>query len=352
MMTNPRHFPCTTITRSNFCSGTLCIICYSDGSMLSHQVGAGVFIEGQHTRRPPTELAIPMGTQMEVYDAELHGVLQAAEKCRQFLARQQDKKAWIFTDNQAAAQRIASLTAAPAQEVALQLADIADTLHERNNFLHIQWVPGDVDVEGNERADKLAKEATQKTPLPRVKTSLSYLRRVVKAKRDTEWREVWTAMPNKGRNYTGTFRSKPDAIFLTNKRQLVATVTQIRTNVGYFRSYLADLPNSDIDHPFCSCPRRVHQTVRHLLTKCPLYSKERATMCRESKCPPGRAWIQTVLHTSYGAPALTNFLESTGILTRRWILGRDRDEDDGQAGDEGGRAEDGEADEHASGDEA
>jgi hypothetical protein len=87
-------------------------------------------------------------------------------------------------------------------------------------------------------------------------------------------------------------------------------------------------------------------------------------MRRESKCPPGRAWIQTVLHTSYGAPALTNFLESTDILTRRWILGLDRDEDNGQAGDEagreedgeaevqGGREEDGEADEHASGDEA
>jgi ribonuclease HI len=213
--------------------------------MLSHQVGAGVFIESGHTSRPPTELAIPMGTQMEVYDAELHGVLQAAEKCRQFLARQQNQKAWIFTDNQAAVQRIASLTAAPGQDVALRLADIADTLHERNNSLHIQWVPGHVDVAGNERADKLAKEATQKTPPPQPKTSLSYLRRVIKAKRNEKWREVWTAMPNKGRNYTGTFRTKPDAIFLTNKRQLVATVTQIRTNVGYFRSYLAGLPNSD-----------------------------------------------------------------------------------------------------------
>jgi hypothetical protein len=61
---------------------------------------------------------------------------------------------------------------------------------------------------------------------------------------------------------------------------------------------------------------------------------------------------------------LTNFLESTGILTRRWILGLDRDGDDGQAGDEGGRGEDGEADaqggrvedgkadEHASGDDS
>jgi hypothetical protein len=207
-----------------------------------------------------------------------------------------------------------------------------------------------VDVAGNERADKLAKEKTKKTPPPLFKTSLSYLQRVVKAKRNTEWRAAWTAMPNKGRNYTGAFRTKPDAIFFTNKRQLVATMTQARTNVRYFRSYLAGIPNNDIDDPFCSCPRRVHQTIRHLLTECPLYSQERATMRRESKCPPGRACIQTVLHTSYGASALTNFLESTGILTRRWMLGLHRDSGDGQAGDGGARVEDGE--EEAHGDEA
>ncbi|KAA8912119.1 hypothetical protein FN846DRAFT_997437 [Sphaerosporella brunnea] len=102
------------------------------------------------------------------------------------------------------------------------------------------------------------------------------VRRVVKAKRITGCREVWTAMPNKGRNYNGTFRTKTDATFLTNERQL-----------------------------------RAYQTA-----------------------------------TS------TNFLESTGILTRPWILGVDRDEDYGQAGDEGGRVKHGEADEHASGDEA
>jgi hypothetical protein len=45
-------------------------------------------------------------------------------------------------------------------------------------------------------------------------------------------------------------------------------------------------------------------------------------------------------YTLHIPPSLSN---STGILTRRWILGLDRDEDDGQAGDEGGREEDGEA---------
>jgi hypothetical protein len=68
--------------------------------------------------------------------------------------------------------------------------------------------------------------------------------------------------------------------------------------------------------------------------------------------PAGRAWIQKVLHTTSGAPALTNFLESTGILTRRWILGLDRDGADGEAGYAGRRSDDGQAEAYASGDEA
>jgi hypothetical protein len=134
--------------------------------------------------------------------------------------------------------------------------------------------------------------------------------------------------------------------FNTPQPSLIQRQRASPTNVGYFRSYLEGLPNNDIEHPFCSCPRKVHETIRHLLTECPLYSRERATMRRESKCPPGRAWIQTVLHTSYGTQALTNFLESPGVLTRWWMLGLDQARGNGQAGDRRGGVEDGEEDEH------
>jgi hypothetical protein len=40
-------------------------------------------------------------------------------------------------------------------------------------------------------------------------------------------------------------------------------------------------------------------------------------------------------HTSYGASALTNFLDSSGILTRRLMLGLDKVEGKWQAGEGG-----------------
>jgi hypothetical protein len=66
-------------------------------------------------------------------------------------------------------------------------------------------------------------------------------------------------MLNNGRNYIGAFRTHAHALFLTNRRQLMARATQARTKVGYFRSYLAGLPGNNVQHPFCICPRIVHQ---------------------------------------------------------------------------------------------
>jgi hypothetical protein len=66
-------------------------------------------------------------------------------------------------------------------------------------------------------------------------------------------------MLNNGRHYIGAFRTHAHALFLTNRRQLMARATQARTKVGYFRSYLAGLPGNNVQHPFCICPRIVLQ---------------------------------------------------------------------------------------------
>jgi hypothetical protein len=64
-------------------------------------------------------------------------------------------------------------------------------------------------------------------------------------------------------------------------------------------------------------------------------------MRRESKCPPGRAWIQTVLHTNFGAKALTNFLESNmpvDVLTLQKADTEEREKEDWEGGGSGGGA--------------
>jgi hypothetical protein len=136
-----------------------------------------------------------------------------------------------------------------------------------------------------------------------------------------EWRTTWEVMPNKGRNYTGTFRQRPDEIFQTNNRQLISTVTQLRTSVGYFKSYLFNIPNNSFDHPLCNCNLGCKQDVRHLLTTYPLFAAERAVMKKDARQIVRKMKLQTLLYTNLGAKPLQTFLKATGIATRRWILG-------------------------------
>lgn len=68
-----------------------------------------------------------MGPQMEVYDAELLGILRAAQDFLVTCKRQnlRNKSAWIFVDNQSAIMRVASLKSGPGQETAIAISHIS-----------------------------------------------------------------------------------------------------------------------------------------------------------------------------------------------------------------------------------
>src|SRR5258706_12636198 len=75
-------------------------------------------------------------------------------------------------------------------------------------------------------------------------------------------------------------------------------------------------------HYQCSEPI---QTVKHLLLGCPIYreEKERAGILRETT-------LQSLLFSQKGSAALIDFIQETGIATRKWLLqgGSNREEED------------------------
>ena len=91
---------------------------------------------------------------------------------------------------------------------------------------------------------------------------------------------------------------------------------------GYFRSYLIRLPNYDSTK--CQCSEPV-QTAKHLLLGCPLYREERekAGIQRETT-------LQGLLFTQKGTAALIDFIQETGVATRKWLLQgtREKEEED------------------------
>ena len=98
------------------------------------------------------------------------------------------------------------------------------------------------------------------------------------------------------------------------------TIHQLRLGHGYFRAFLARLPNYSSTQ--CQCSERI-QSVKHLLLGCRTYWNEReaAGITRETT-------LHSLLFTSRGTTMLQGFIRSTKVVTRGWLLQREDERDD------------------------
>ena len=100
-----------------------------------------------------------MGTNKEVFDAEVFAILQAARLLRD---RDEESQAYtIFSDSQAAVARIQHDGCGPAQALARTVIDMTYELRQRGTNVTVRWTPAHRGVEGNEHADMLAKRAAE-----------------------------------------------------------------------------------------------------------------------------------------------------------------------------------------------
>ena len=93
--------------------------------------------------------------------------------------------------------------ALPGQEYVLKTHNAAKTLKSWNIQTHIHWVPRHVQVTGNERVDKLAKQGTEGNRLPHDATILiTYLTKKNKEQQMEDWKKRSPGM-RRGRTYQG-----------------------------------------------------------------------------------------------------------------------------------------------------
>ena len=319
---------------------------YTDGSLLEGKAGAGIY--ASRADQTVHESKYYLGEEAEVFDAELYGIMKATETATKLTRNQNITDVWIFCDNQSAVRRMRDKRPTPGQEYILKTHQSAETLAARDIKTHIHWVPGHINVKGNERADKLAKEGTEEKRMPRdCSTSITHLKRKNKELQLATWNQRWPGL-KRGRSYNGRPATNLHPLLRNHpSRRLVATIIQMRTGHGYNRQYLARIPSSNIDSPLCTCGYR-KQTPNHLITDCKFYKQQRKRLRNQMK-PLPLTW-QTAMHTGKGLRATMEFLEETGVGTRAWILGPKSDHvggfgwshirDDGT--EEGARAEVGE----------
>ena len=159
------------------------LIIYSDGSKCEKtgNLDAGIYYTKNYAMENSGCFSWNLNSHMEVFDAELFAIEKAFK-----LALNQislfTKDIWIFSDSQAAIQRIqkSSLNAEQSHILAIKSwAKKIKTKHQIN--IHLNWVPGHMNIKGNELADQATKKRTELQKISTEKyISLSFIKRKIK----------------------------------------------------------------------------------------------------------------------------------------------------------------------------
>ena len=120
-----------------------------------------------------------------MYNGELEGITIGLEKAVELVDNYLDVK--IYADNQAALLRLKTASNNPGQEWQIRCIKAAKRLKERGLSPSLHWVPGHQDIQGNEKADTLAKEATKLNPPQTSKTSLAIISSRIRQLGEREW---------------------------------------------------------------------------------------------------------------------------------------------------------------------
>ena len=209
-------------------------------------------------------------------------------------------------------------------------ADLA-VLRRRHRHLQllIRWVPGHVDVAGNEAADKAARAAAAgdtsslhrlpkllRSPLPHSKAAA---RQRYRASIKRAGRKVWSRSPRHER----TNLLAPDILLSSYQHALsslprkhTSLITQLITGHIPLAAFLHKIGAED--SPICPCCREGPETIAHFIIHCPVHRLARTAMFAGLHASSHN--LTTLLSSTQNHPRLLTFIARTDRL--RSVYGR------------------------------
>lgn len=226
---------------------------YTDGSKMETGVGAAFVVYHHGTEVHSGLYKLP--DYCSVFQAELLAVKQALQYVKS--AANMHETVHLYSDSSSGLMAIRDSDSTA--EIVQSIHDILSSL--RRSTVALNWIKAHVGHEGNERADQLAKHATQHGMMCNVKAPLSFAKRSILLEYRKKWNARWRTS-KKGR-WTRIF-------FPTIEHRRTAKhfspnfiTTQFVSGHGKFNKYLSKYR---IRGPRCKCGRI--QNCSHLIFDC------------------------------------------------------------------------------------
>jgi ribonuclease HI len=203
-----------------------------------------------------TGLKYRLGRNKEVFDAELFAILQATVLIRDggaIMIGEGIQKISIFNDSQAALNRIQHNGIGPGQTWASVIIRNTDEIRRQNIQVEFRWVPGQAGIEGNETADKFAKDAAEPQNEAELRlvedrcTSLSHSRRCTT---DAKWKRSGEWFSHKCRSkkyYRLDDQHTPNRVVAKTDKSTAQIYYQITTGHALIGPHLKRIKKSDDD---------------------------------------------------------------------------------------------------------
>lgn len=264
------------------------VIIFTDGSSLGNPgpTGAGAVIR-YDSDSPPVELIRPI----DIHSNNFHGELSAIELALSHLkdnVNATTSKVNLFCDCKAAIQVILSSTPPnnhypTVQAIRNHIHSIGQSLP--NLTINLIWTPGHANIQLNDRADKLAKQAAQRAMHMRSDHHLVTPQEAITASRNItrqKFAQRWQLSPSN--TYKDHYDLLPDKIsrHLTTDSIhpiIQRKITRLRLNHTYLPAHKAVYAQAT-DRNCPRCHRPCDPT--HALLECPSYDQERFTMLSEA----------------------------------------------------------------------
>ena len=274
---------------------------YTDGSAFKGTTFAGFGVFLKFPDGSDSEISESCGKSCSNYDAEIQGLISATELLHQHfeLGQQEPTNAVIFTDSKSTLEALENPYENPNSDIDLLALSIHNLLNSFDIQLTLQWIPGHSDLQGNDRADKLAKEGARKDQSDKP-SSYNTVRRILRNNIKEEWLNRW------GNGDTGRVMYKemsgpnPKDKINSLTRQNQSAIFQLRTGHSKLNFHLNRI--DPCRPPHCRNCIWPYETTQHVLFECVGLKKDR------EKLLPHRPSIGNTLYGS------TSQLEKTALF--------------------------------------
>ena len=245
---------------------------YTDGSKTEESTSAAIYIPSiPHEESWKLEY----GTTRSIMMAELYAIM----KCLMWLAMHHIlinlTEIVILTDSKSGIEAIRNPNPGKQSTLLNTIRNLSETLLENGISITIKWLPAHVGIEGNEKADNLAKAANHKQNLTPYPLERYEIKRLVNTAMRESWQRQYDTI--KQNLHIGPIKPKIGKWAWAHYgiRNQETIITRLRIGHVELNEYLHRFNQHDSPNcPHCNTP----ETTSHFLLDCTKYTTQRTRL--------------------------------------------------------------------------